>query len=145
LPLRWIQPLLPILLLLLLLPFVPGDPSAKLEETRETRVSGFTLHRPTEAFEPGDRFWSRPVQDRWIERYPSGITSSFKVIQRSSSDGCDGQIVSNGAVPALELFIPDKGCDRMVIKWRRRAKNWVTRHIGADLKWEDLSLMNDIN
>jgi pimeloyl-ACP methyl ester carboxylesterase len=143
LPLRWLQPVLLLLCVLFLVPLLMGDPSAKLDEAPETRVSAFTLHLAGKDVLPGYRFWSMPDPGRWDERYLSGQISRFKVNRRSTSEGCDGQIAFNQKEPSFEVFIPDKGCDRMVIKFRRR--NWISRQIGVATEWIYLSDMNDIN
>jgi hypothetical protein len=122
----------------------PADPAATANESAPTRVSSFTLHRPGESFEPGDRFWSHPVQDRWIERYPSGFLSTFNLVMRSSVDSCDGSIVAKQGEENLELFIPDKNCEQLIVKWRRRAQEWWAHFRRADLKWKDLSAMHEV-
>jgi pimeloyl-ACP methyl ester carboxylesterase len=144
LPLRWLQPVILVLLLFVLASFMPGDPPAKADETAQTRVTSFILHRQSESFEPGDRFWTRPVPDRWTERYPSGLTSNFRVVRRSSNSECNGTIVENQADPNLQLFIPDKECDRMVIAWRRRSKALLAAFTRSELKWTELSSMIDV-
>lgn len=145
LPSRWLQLVIPILFLFFVLPgLIPGDPPARADEKTQMRLISFVLHRPGESFEPGDRYWTRPVPDRWIERYPSGIKSNFNVNRRTSVGGCDGVIVSKQGEASLELFIPDRGCEPMVIKWRRRSQAWFDRFSRVGLKWNDLSLMHDV-
>jgi pimeloyl-ACP methyl ester carboxylesterase len=145
LPLRWLQPVLVLLLLITASSFIPGDSAANSRESAQTRINSFTLHRPGESFEPGDRFWTHPVDDRWVETYPSGFSSTFGLIKRASAEGCDGSIIAKQGEPSLQLFVPDRTCEQMVLKWRRRSEGWIARFSPADLKWRDLSLMHDVN
>jgi pimeloyl-ACP methyl ester carboxylesterase len=144
LPLRWLQPVLVVAVALLAATLIPSDPLAKSSETQQSHVNAFTLHRPGESFEPGDRLWSRPVKDRWIEMYPSGFSTAFDIVRRTSVDGCDGSIVASQRETTLELLIPDKGCAQMVLKFRRRSQKWIDRILRSDLKWNDLAIMNKI-
>lgn len=144
LPIRWLQPVLAAIVVLCAISLVPGDPAASTNESPQSRVSSFTLHRPGESFEPGDRYWSHPVEDRWIERYPSGLSSTFNVVKRTSANSCNGTVVAKQGEENLELFIPDKNCEQLVIKWRRRSQEWWVRFRRADLKWRDLSLMQEV-
>jgi len=75
--------------------------------------------------EPGLRIWSRDASNRWSERYPSGrIAKVFDTLKTSSNEGCNGQLVSSSSEPNFEIFIPNKGCGRMVARFRRDGGSW---------------------
>jgi pimeloyl-ACP methyl ester carboxylesterase len=99
LPIRWLQPILLIAILLLLTKFMAGDVNATRAETPQIKTSAFSLHRPTEGFQPGDRYWTREVTDRWVERYPSGFSTTFNINEQIHVDGCNG--AGQLACPAL--------------------------------------------
>lgn len=145
LPLRWLQPVAVVALLIFASCFIPGDQPAKRQDSQETRVNSFRINLPNENFSPGERFWSRPTHDRWVELYPNGLRSTFNLKARTSLHGCDGSIVLNQQSPKLELLIPDRGCEQMILRFRRRSEKWLDQILRTDLRWNDLAVMEEVN
>lgn len=74
--------------------------------------------------EPGRRDWKRLAKDRWEERYPSGFAETFQVRKRIRVGDCPGVRVSKPRAENFEIFIPDRGCPAMVIRYRHNAGAW---------------------
>jgi hypothetical protein len=86
-------------------------------------ISYFTWEYDFEP-EPGTRVWSRKGSS-WSERYPSGkVAKVFDTISNGSVKGCAGQLVSRTADPSFEVFLPNKGCPKMVALFRRDMGPW---------------------
>jgi hypothetical protein len=74
--------------------------------------------------EPGKREWQRADANNWFEYYPSGNRSTYRVAGRIQVDGCIGDRLIHPA-DNFEVFLPDRGCDHMSVKFRDRAGQWV--------------------
>jgi pimeloyl-ACP methyl ester carboxylesterase len=144
LPLRWLWPVLFAFTILSLGALLPGDTPARSAENPKTRLVSFNINLPNESFEPGLRYWTRPTLDRWLEKYPNGIASAFEVLTRIHVSECDGTIVVSQKDPTLQLFIPDSGCEQMVLKWRRKADGWLNLLSSSIPRWNDLARMQDV-
>jgi len=81
-------------------------------------------------FEPfrGKRLWLRIDDKHFIERYPDGHESKFKLVGRTKVDGNQGTVVAKIAgddkEPAqpndgnFQVFIPDRGSEKMKLLFR---------------------------
>lgn len=139
LPLRWFWPLILVAVFFGAKSIVPGDIKAGKED-RE-RVASFTLNLPNEAFEPGKRFWSR-LDNHWTERYVQGAVNLFTVEKRVVVGGCDGSVVVHEK--PLEIFIPDRGCSPMTVKYRREREGLNKIFSWEPPRWNDLAVMQEI-
>ena len=83
---------------------------------------------------PGKRQWSKVTIDRWVEMYPDGEVTAFEETGRVQVDGCEGVVVKNTQKPEFEVFIPNKSCNLMWVRFRF-----------AGGQWEYLGEMIDIN
>ena len=103
------------------LPGVEGPTRPALDAA--DRVTSFRLQLEDPSYEEGGaRSWSW-TGDHWEERYPSGKSDSFIKPNRLTLDGCPGTTVvraTNGDM----IFIPDKGCPAMIVRWRRGNSPW---------------------
>jgi pimeloyl-ACP methyl ester carboxylesterase len=142
LPLRWLWPVALAGIVLLFIKLPPGDIPARAAEN--PRLASFTLNVPRENLEPGSRYWSRPVDDRWIERYPSGRVTTFDVKpQRISLNGCDGSVAVHEE-DNLEIFIPDYGCRPGLVRFRWQQKGWRKLFPWSRPNWHDLAEMQQV-
>ena len=95
---------------------------------------------------PGRRVWQRTEADTWLEVYPDGLTSTFKVLGRTRVGESDGTVVAKVAGDegrtatandgSLQAFIPDKGSQRM--------HHWFRNTSRGDTEWHDLAAMNKV-
>ena len=93
---------------------------------------------------PGKRVWMLVNPKIWVEFYPNGLQSRYKVLDRTAVDGKSGTIVSKFSGDtdetqtlnegSFEAFIPDKG-DKLPLYFRHRMNG----------QWSDWQLLTDIN
>ena len=96
--------------------------------------------------QPGKRYWMRVDNHTWIERYPDGLQSRFKVLGHITAKGMEGTLVVKVAGSEektgadnqgdLQAFIPDKDSETMHHLFRSLA--------GDDTSWHDLGQMQDV-
>jgi len=77
---------------------------------------------------PGKRLWLRLDDKNFIERFPDGHESKFKLIGRAKVDGIHGTVVAKIAgdekktdTPndgTFQVFIPDRGGEKMKLLFR---------------------------
>jgi hypothetical protein len=89
--------------------------------------------------QPGKRLWLRVDDKHWIERYPDGLESRFKILGRTTIRGQTGTVVVKveGASAntlsrnksEFQVFIPDKGTDMAIL----------FRHVGKGNQWRNMS------
>jgi hypothetical protein len=90
---------------------------------------------------PGKRLWLRVDDEHFVERYPDGTQSRYRIIGHATVRGMDGTITSkisgNEAATqtsnngSFQVFVPDKGGAEMAILFR------IDR--GPDAEWRDMS------
>ena len=96
--------------------------------------------------QPGKRYWLRVDDSTWIERYPDGLQSTFKVLGHATVNDTEGTIVvkvsgsprrtGTDNKGGLQAFIPDKGSAVM--------HHWY-RNLGrGDIEWNDLGPMLNV-
>jgi hypothetical protein len=78
--------------------------------------------------QPGKRLWLRVDDEHFVERYPDGTESRFKVLGHAQARGMGGTVVVKIAGDpektgtdnegGFQVFIPDKGNDEMAILMR---------------------------
>jgi len=96
--------------------------------------------------QPGKRYWLRVDNSTWIERYPDGFQSTFKVLGHARVNDTEGTIVVKVAGSprrtgtdnkgGLQAFIPDKGSDVM--------HHWYRNIDRGDTEWNDLGPMLNV-
>jgi hypothetical protein len=96
--------------------------------------------------QPGKRYWLRVNNKTWIERYPDGLQSKFKVLGHTKVQDTEGTIVVKVAGDpdrtgtdndgGLQAFIPDKGSAVM--------HHWYRNIDRGDTGWSDLGPMLDV-
>lgn len=81
-------------------------------DTKEVR--SFNFYRPPPPEPPAaatvNHNWRRINDTMWEERFRSGTSYRYTIKQRSYVDNCQGTWVSKLGEPAVEYFIPDRGC-----------------------------------
>lgn len=82
--------------------------------------------------EPGVRVWTRDGVT-WSERYPSGLVTQFRAIGRATVEGTSGTVVQPVTNSNRQIFIPDRGSQKMWL--------WL-RH--GDVKWAFMGAMETI-
>ncbi|HUT14012.1 MAG TPA: hypothetical protein VMY42_26225 [Thermoguttaceae bacterium] len=88
---------------------------------------------------PGKRLWLRIDKQFWVERYPNGLESRFRIIGRSAVNGIDGTVVvkisgnpektGTDNQGGLQAFIPDRDSKEPEHRYRNLArgdKEWVS-------------------
>src|SRR5262249_36967094 len=80
----------------------------------------FTFDYPGEP-QPGKRLWLRVDDKHFVERYPDGLESRFRVLGRATADGHKGTIVvkisgdeektGEANDGGFQVFIPDRGAE----------------------------------
>lgn len=85
--------------------------------------------------EPGRRHWYQLDDQRWIEQYPSGHTTTFVVVDRITKNNPKGVLVrkANGNFHNtlvgdydIEIFIPDRESREQRLYFRNRFdENWL--------------------
>jgi hypothetical protein len=96
--------------------------------------------------QPGKRYWLRVDDSTWIERYPDGFQSKFKVLGHATVNDTEGTIVVKVAGSprktgtlndgSLQAFIPDKGSAVM--------HHWFRNLGDDDTEWTDLGQMLNV-
>ena len=113
------------------------------KELLNSRVPHFYCFEYHAQPQPGKRYWLRVSNNKWIERYPDGYESVFRVlghgvvksthgtiVYQVSGDEAKTDVVSNGGLLA---FIPDKGSALM--------HHWYKNNNRGDTDWNDLGPM----
>ena len=122
---------------------VKEETSPLTKEQLNTKVPHFYCFNYEGEPQPGKRYWLRVSDTKWIERYPDGLESKFKVVGHAVVRDMPGTIVvkvsgneaATGADNAggMEAFIPDKGSPIMRHCYRNLGR--------GDEKWQDLAAM----
>jgi len=73
--------------------------------------------------QPGKRLWLRVDGKHWVERYPDGMETRFRVLGRARAQGIGGTIVVRlvgdpEGDDSFQVFIPDKDDEPMRILFR---------------------------
>lgn len=120
---------------------LPITPLTK--EQLNTKVPHFYCFEYEGEPQPGKRYWLRVSDSKWIERYPDGLESVFKVVGHGVVKDFPGTIVvkvegdeaKTGANNAggMQAFIPDKGNPQM--------HHWYRNSGRGDADWMDLGKM----
>lgn len=97
-------------------------PQPQVVRDASTKVSSFYFIYQFDP--PGRRDWSQFRDDVWLERYPNGSTTVFQVSGHVSVDGCPGTLAYNIQEKSFEVFIPDKGCRLMWLRFRNNSGQW---------------------
>ena len=119
----------------------PKRPEGVSEVTKEhllTKVPNFfCFDYPYEPL-PGKRLWLRVDDAHWIERYPDGMESKFRILGRTTARGQSGTVVAKiegdpertgtDNSGRFQVFIQDKGNKEMVFLYRS----------GEDQEWTDI-------
>jgi hypothetical protein len=115
-------------------------------EQLNTKVPNFYCFEYRGTPQPGKRYWLRVSNNMWIERYPDGFESRFRVLGHANVKDTEGTIVvkisgnesktgtnNNGG---LQDFVPDKGSDLM--------HHWYRNAGRGDDDWHDLGKMQSV-
>ena len=96
--------------------------------------------------QPGKRYWLRVNDTTWVERYPDGLQSTFKVLGHARINDTEGTVVVKvSGSPrrtgtendgGLQAFIPDKGSAVM--------HHWYRNIDRGDIEWNDLGPMYNV-
>ena len=69
---------------------------------------------------PGIRDWTQVKPGVWIERYPDpNVFAAFQEKGRTTLDGCPGSVLLRTSSQGADVFIPDKGCKLMWVRFRQ--------------------------
>jgi hypothetical protein len=112
---------------------LPEGVSRITKEHLLTKVPNFFCFEYDLEPQPGKRLWLRIDDKHWVERYPDGLESKFKIIGRMKVKNESGTVVAKIAGdPArtntpndgsFYVFIPDKSNVEMVIRVSRGGVN----------------------
>jgi hypothetical protein len=120
-------------------PKLPEGISAVTKEHLLSKVPNFfSFDYPYEPL-PGKRLWLRVDDGHWLERYPDGTESKFKIMGRTTAHGEDGTVVvkiegdpektGTDNSGRFQVFIPDKGNKELAILFR----------MGDEQEWKHMS------
>jgi hypothetical protein len=122
----------------------PGDVTAITREHLIAVVPNFFYFDYPFQPQPGKRLWLRVDDEHWIERYPDGTESKFKILGRTIARGESGTVVgkiegdpsrtSTGNDGTFQVFIPDKGNKELAILMRYAGQGkseWL------DMSWSE--------
>ena len=144
--------------LLAILPPVAGAPESQADRATAGQVVPLTKEQLVSVVphfyifdyegepQPGKRYWLRVNDSTWVERYPDGLQSTFKVLGHAKINDTEGTVVvkvsgsprKTGTVNGggLQAFIPDKGSTVM--------HHWYRNIDRGDTEWNDLGPMYNI-
>lgn len=118
-------------------------PDGMTEVTKDhllTKVPNFFYFEYPFEPQPGKWLWLRITNKHWVERYPDGLESLYKVVGRTSIRKQEGTVVvkvegdpektSTDNEGGFQVFIPDKGTD-LAILFRRVGE--------GDSEWRDMA------
>lgn len=109
----------------------PGVTEVKKDDLLD-RVPNFFYFDYRGEENPGKRYWLRVDGKTFLERYPDGMETRFRILGRTKAGTTTGTIVirldaegkdvrvNDGT---FEVFIPDRGSENMNIRWRLNADN----------------------
>jgi hypothetical protein len=83
-------------------------------------LKAFSVIVSEEAFGPGREgvyTWTAPNPEYWIESRGSKIINRYQFFAQAKFDNCKGAIFDKMLAPAEQVFIPDDGCAKMVLKY----------------------------
>jgi hypothetical protein len=113
------------------------------KELLNTKVPNFYCFEYHAQPQPGKRYWLRISSTKWVERYPDGTETIFRVLGHGTVKDTLGTIVYqvNGdssktqteGAGGLLAFIPDKGSSTM--------HHWYRNNDRGDTDWHDLGKM----
>src|SRR5215831_4961058 len=72
------------------------SPSAALPGRDTNRTEHFWFSYPYQP-QPGSRIWINVAQTNWVEVYPDGSQSRYRLLGRETVDGLSGSVVSKTA------------------------------------------------
>lgn len=108
---------------------LPEGVSKVMKEHLRTKIPNFFCFDYEGEPQPGKRLWLRVDDQHWIERYPDGLESKFKILGRMKVQRESGTVVvkvegdpEKTHTPndgTFYVFIPDKGNVEMVIRVSR--------------------------
>jgi len=118
---------------------LPDGVSPITREQLATKVPNFFCYDyPFESL-PGRRLWMRVDDQHFVERYPDGSDSRFKIVGHVKARGMEGTIVAKvGGDPGttgtpnderFQVFIPDKDGEELAILFRE----------DPQAEWRDMS------
>ncbi|MEQ1696277.1 MAG: TIR domain-containing protein [Hyphomicrobiaceae bacterium] len=99
-------------------------PTASTESTRN-RVIAFAYRTPPQEIDPGLRLFKRQADGIWTNTYPSGFVERGGEQTRINLDGCTGAVIGKDTEPDFVIFIPDKGCPGMMLRFKRGNAPWI--------------------
>lgn len=120
-------------------PKLPEGISELTKEHLLSKVPNFFAYDYPYQPQPGKRLWLRVDDGHWLERYPDGKDSIFKIVGRTTARGQSGIVVvkiegdpektRTDNSGRFQVFIPDKGNKEMAILFR----------LGWEEDWKDMS------
>jgi hypothetical protein len=93
--------------------------------SQKNHVIGFTYRTSSTEIDPGLRVFRRQANGTWTNTYPSGFVDTSHEKARIELSGCTGAVVGKESEPEFAIFIPDKGCPGMMLRFRRGNNPWV--------------------
>ncbi len=123
----------------------PGKAATELTKVSKddllTKIPNFFYFDYPYTPKPGKRIWLRVDDKHWVERYPDGTESKYKILGRGKVRDDSGTVVvkiegdpektQTENEGKFQVFIPDKSNKEPAI---------LFRHLGvADSKWLDMS------
>jgi hypothetical protein len=145
------NPLVPLVLGVLALalassPALSQDKEKLAEVTKKdltSKIPNF-FYFEMEGDQDSKRLWLRIDNKHFIERYPSGAESKFKVRGRTKVDGIQGTVLAKIAGDEQEAGTPNDGSFQVFVPDRGSAKMEFRFRAGPDGDWNALAEMKKV-
>jgi hypothetical protein len=105
-----------------------ADEKGKLAEVTKNDLNSKVPNFFSFGSDDGKRVWLRVDSKHFVERYPSGVESKFKMLGRTKLDGVQGTVLAKvggdeqeAGTPndgSFQVFIPDRGNAKMEFRYR---------------------------
>ena len=126
-------------------PKLPKGVTALAKDDLRTRVPNFFYFDYPNEPQPGKRLWLRVDDRHFIERYPDGLESKFKVLGRATVNGVRGTIVVKVAGDVEKTGTENDGNFQVFIADRGKEAHLLCRRVGqGESEWFDLGEMKKV-
>jgi hypothetical protein len=94
--------------------------------------------------QPGKRYWLRVDHKHFVERYPDGLESHFKILGRATAGGVTGTVVAKVSGDAEKTGVENDGSFQVFIPDRGGESPHLQCRMGGAGDWNDLGEMKKV-
>jgi hypothetical protein len=121
-----------------------STPTIPPEIHPENLIRAFWFYYPHEP-SPGRRYWLQVAENKWLERYPNGFETEFKVLGRLDVKGIEGSVLVKAKGNFDVTRVPDDGSFQVFIPDQGAASNIAMFRAYSGGKWQDWRDMAPMN